>query len=74
MGNMQRWKRVVGQKIRHMTTEEAQAALAEIRAGGVTIFKPTVRELTGGFNSQTINTYVIRKLAVKAGIIKKEAA
>lgn len=71
MGNMQKWKRVAGQNIRRLSQDEAAAALARIRAAGITIHQPAIRELTGGFASQTINGYVVRKLAVKAGIIKK---
>lgn len=72
--SIQSWKRTVGQKIRRLTPEGARAAIAEIEAerkaacplGGATIFHPTIRALTGGFNSQSINFYVIRKLADKA--------
>lgn len=74
MGNMQKWKRVAGQNIRHLTKEEALVALARIRATGHTIHQPAIREITGGFASQTINGYVTRKLAAKAGLIKKEFA
>jgi hypothetical protein len=57
-----------------MTPTKASELLAAIYAetkaacptGGATIFHPTIRELTGGFNSQSINFYVIRKLADKA--------
>lgn len=62
-------RRTTAQRIRRLTPEQAAAALAEIRADGVTIFHPAIRALTGGFNSQSINTYVVRKLAVRAGLI-----
>jgi hypothetical protein len=63
---MQAWKRVAGQRIRRLTPAEAQAAIARISAEGATMFHQDIRNLTGGFNSQSINFYVIRKLAEKA--------
>ena len=71
---MQDWKRVVGQRIRRLTPEQAVEKLAAISARGITIDQPTVRELTGGYASQSINGYVQRKLAGRAGWIKKENA
>jgi hypothetical protein len=69
---MKNWKRTVGSKISRMTPAQAQGKLDAINAermaaGGATIFHPTIKELTGGFNSQSINFYVIRKLAEKTG-------
>jgi len=68
------WKARVGQLVGRMTAERAKEILANIRAEdgprGATIFHPDIRELTGGYNSQSINGYVIRKLGVKAGIIR----
>lgn len=60
------WKRTVGQRLRHMTPLQAADALSRIRQRGITIDQPTVRHLTGGYCSQSINHYVIRKLAEKA--------
>lgn len=57
-------------KIARMTPEQARAALAAIKAEGVTIFHPTIRELTGGFCSQSINHQVVQKLAMRAGLIR----
>lgn len=61
------WKQTVGQRIRWMTPLQCADALARIRQRGFTIDQPTVRFLTGGFSSQSINHYVARKLADKAG-------
>lgn len=72
------WRAVAGQRIRRLSADEARAALARIRAEdgphGATIFHADIRALTGGFNSQSINGYIIRKLAIRAGIFRKEAA
>lgn len=62
------WKRTVGQKLRWMTAEQARTHLTRIRAHGITIDQPAVRELTGGYASQNINFYVCRKLGEKAGV------
>jgi hypothetical protein len=60
------WKKVVARKVSKMTPAQAQAKLdaisAETRKLGATIFHDTIKELTGGYNSQSINFYVIRKL------------
>jgi hypothetical protein len=69
---MTNWKRSVGQHLRHLTPDDAEALLGAIRAEGITIFHPTIRKLTGGYNSQSINHYVVQKLAIRAGIIKGE--
>jgi len=70
---MTTWKQTASAKIRKLDQQAALDMLAKIRAengGQSTIFSATIRELTGGFNSQSINFTVIRKLGVKAGIIK----
>lgn len=58
------WRRTLGQHLRHMTTEQIRASLLRIRvrAGMRIDDQPEVRKLTGGYNGQTINPYVIRKL------------
>lgn len=58
-------------KIARLTPEQARETLDKIRAEGVTIFQPTIRELTDGFNSQSLNANVIRRLAERAGIVRK---
>jgi len=63
-------RRRIGGVIGRMTREDALAALTEIRINGLTMYHPAIREITGGFNSQSINNYVVRKLACKAGYIK----
>ena len=57
--------RRVAAKIRHMTPEKARDILAGLEPK--TMYQPLIRELTGGFNSQSINGAVIAKLSVKAG-------
>ena len=68
-------RRRIGAVIGRMTKEDAISVLARIRTedGGPrpTIFHATIREITGGYNSQAINGHVIRKLGIKAGIIKE---
>lgn len=71
---MKNWRRVMAAKIARLTPEEARARLEMIRADGITIFHPAIRKLTGGFNSQTINSIVARRLAGRAGMIRKENA
>ena len=48
--------------IGRMTAEQCTTALDTITSEGVTIFHPTIRAITGGYNSQTINFGVIRQL------------
>lgn len=64
------WKRATAAKIRSLTPEEARAKLAAIRAEGITANHETIRDLTGGYSSQSINPVVIRALAIRAGVIK----
>ena len=67
-------RRRVGAVVGRMTKDEALATIAQINAEqavtGPTIFSETIRGITGGFNSQSINHYVVRKIGVKAQIIK----
>jgi hypothetical protein len=71
---LQTIRRRVAAKVARMTSEQARTALAAIEAeqkaacpmGGATIFHPTIRKLTGGYNSQSLNFAVIRKLADRA--------
>jgi hypothetical protein len=65
------WRKIVGQRIRRLSPEEARAMVARIQAEGATIFHADVRALTNGLNSQSINHYVIVKLAKRAGILPK---
>jgi hypothetical protein len=67
---MNTWRRVAGQRIRRLSPEAATAALDAIRAQGLTVEQPAIRELTGGYCSQSINAHVTRSLAVRAGWIK----
>lgn len=64
------WKRVAAGKVSRMTAAAALEKLEAIRARVGTIDQPIIRELTGGFNSQSINFSVIRLLGRRAGIIK----
>jgi len=67
---MNNWRKTLGQRVRHLTPEQAREIIDAVSQRGPTIFHPEIRKLTGGFNSQAINYMVLRKLAVKAGIIK----
>lgn len=67
---MSNWRRIVGQRVSRLTEQEARDKLAAIRAEGVTMFHPTIRELTNGLNSQSINHYVIQRLAHRAALAK----
>lgn len=71
MNKQPNWKATVGQRVRRLTPDQAEQYLARIREAGVTIHQPAVRELTGGYSSQAISFYVQRKLAERAGWIKK---
>lgn len=52
----------MGQHLRHMTPEQIRASMLRIRHRGITIEQPEVRKLTGGYASQSINHYVMRRL------------
>jgi hypothetical protein len=71
---MNNWRRIVGQRVARLTPAQARALLDDIRGEGTTIFHPAIRGLTNGLNSQSINSYVMRKLAVQAGMLPKGAA
>lgn len=66
----QEWKKTVARNVRKLTPAQAKTHLADIeaerKAAGDTIFHPTIRKLTGGYNSQSINFHVIRKLYDKS--------
>lgn len=59
-------RRRVAQRVRHMTKAEALAWLERYNAEsphyGATIMHQSVRDLTGGYNSQSLNSYVVRKV------------
>jgi hypothetical protein len=67
---LQQWKATLRRNVRRLSPADATLALAAIREeereSGPTIFHSTIRALTGGFNSQTINFVVIRALAVRS--------
>ena len=58
-------RRVTG-KVSRMTVAKADELLLSILNRRGTIDQPVIRDLTGGYNSQSINTYVVRNLAVRA--------
>jgi len=60
--------RRVSAKISRMPPDQARELIAGMERGTIEI--PAIRELTGGYASQAINTTVMRKLGVKAGCIK----
>lgn len=67
-------KRSTAARISRLTKEQAQDVLRRVREKGQTIDQPAVRELTGGYASQSINAWVVRRVAFKAGLISREAA
>jgi CTP:molybdopterin cytidylyltransferase MocA len=58
-------RRVIG-KVSRMTPQQARDILAEIAADGPTIEHAAIRQLTGGFASQSINFIVCRYLGARA--------
>ena len=66
----QRWKRRAAAKVARLSPEQAREMLARIAAEGYTILHPDIRELTGGYNSQSINGHVTRLLGRRAGYVK----
>lgn len=68
---MTQWRRVMAQRIRRLSPEQAREYLRRIRERGITIDQPAIRELTGGYASQSINAVVSRRLAAQAGMILK---
>lgn len=64
---MTNWKRVVGQKMRSVSPELAKNILSSLNPN---IGNENIKTLTGGYSSQAIDAYVIRKLGIKAGLIK----
>lgn len=69
--NLTTIRRRVAAKVTHMSAEQALSKLADIRKVGSTIHIAPIRDLTGGYCSQALNTWVIRKLAVRAGMIPR---
>lgn len=67
------WRRVLGQRVSRLSAEQARSILEAHRARGQHIGDPAYRELTGGYSSQSIDTIVTRKLAIRAGILKVRA-
>lgn len=78
-------RRRVAAKLRRMSKAEAEAFLFAHRVyvggrpGGTIMIggrlgDPGIRFLTGGYSSQSLDNYVVRKLAAVAGLIKKENA
>lgn len=69
-------RRRVGQVVSRMTPGQARALVEKIgertQREGATIQHPEIREITGGYASQNINFYVMRKLGIKAGMIKEQ--
>ncbi len=59
--------RRVSAKIRYMSPERAAELFSQLIPG--TIEQPIIRDLTGGYASQSLNEIVSRKLAIKAGLL-----
>ena len=70
-------KRRVSAKLARMTQEQARELAEKIRLNdgrGSSMHNDAIRELTGGFCSQSLNYWVTRKVAVRAGMLPKTAA
>lgn len=68
-------RRRVAAKISRMAPEEARRVVEVISkrdqpGKGATIFHPEIKALTGGYVSQSINFQVLRRLGIRAGIIR----
>lgn len=63
-------KRSAAARIARLTPEAALEVLRRCRERGQSIDQDAIRELTGGYSSQSLNAWVTRKVAVKAGLIK----
>jgi hypothetical protein len=64
---MANWRRVLGQKLRHISPEQAKAI---IEGKSIGIGSADIKSLTGGYSSQSIDMHVMRRLGIKAGLIK----
>lgn len=69
--NMSTIRRRVGQKVANMSPLEASRTLDEYRKYPVGVGNPVIQRITNGYSSQSINDYVKRKLAERAGLIGK---
>ena len=68
--NMKSWRRVLGQRVRRLSPDRAREII-DAHAKHKGIGDPNYRELTGGFSSQSIDSLVTRKLAVRCGMLKR---
>lgn len=59
------WKRVFGQKLRHMSVEECKA-FVEAEKDHIGIGSQRIRDLTGGYSCQSIDFHVRRAVGLKA--------
>lgn len=70
-------RRRVSAKLARMTPEQARELAEKIRLNdghGPSMHNSTIRDLTGGFCSQSLNYWVQRKVAVRAGMLPNTAA
>lgn len=85
LNNLKAIRRRIGQLMRRMSKAEAEAYLfahrvyvggrpnGKIMIGG-RLGDPGLKYITGGFSSQSLDAYVLRKLGAAAGFIRKENA
>ena len=62
---MERVRRTVAQRVRRMTAEQLADWMTRYAANWAahrSVVSEPVKELTGGFNSQSINAYVVRRV------------
>lgn len=67
-------KRSASARISRLSKDAALEVLRRIREQGQTMEQPAIRELTGGYASQSLNAWVVRRVSYKAGLISREAA
>jgi len=60
------WRSKVGQRIARMSVSECSEWMKRFQSEGVTINHESVREITGGLASQSVNAYVSGKIGRKA--------
>lgn len=63
------WKRVFGQKLRYMTIQQARDFISSPK-NNLNIGNQIIRDLTGGYSSQSIDFYVKRQISLKAQGLK----
>jgi hypothetical protein len=70
-------RRRLSAKLARMTPEQAREVFERARLNdgkGPSMDNATIRELTGGYCSQSLNEWAMRKIAARAGLLPKGSA